>query len=275
MRRIPISGVLYDTKLFPIRNTNALVSSWYAYHLWQYALDRYTKGDILIQKLFKNQQMNEAYSAGLKKLLTLEPPSFGRDLMSYQILVDLSERAPDPFRELMKQVGRFVSNQSLIHQLQTKVQQVEKQPTYPISVFEAASGAEKEILGDLMNNLLVNHKGKVIYIDIWATWCGPCRSEIPYAFDLHNHFKGQPIEFINLCLSSDREAWKQVIEKQKMVGSNYYFNKDQSELLIRKLNVAGFPTYLIIGKDGQVVNKQAPRPSSGSVIRTRLSELLR
>ncbi len=275
MHRTPISGVLYDTQLFPIRNTNALVSSWYSYHLWQYALDRYTLGDTLIQNLFKHQQLNEAYRAGLDKLLTLEPPSLSRDLMSYQLLVALSERAPDQFRRLMNQVGRYVSSQSLTSQLQARAQQVEKQPTYPVSLFQPVSGAEREVLGDWMNNLLSIHKGKVIYIDIWATWCGPCRSEVPYAIDLHQYFKGQPIEFVNLCLSSDREAWKQVIKKQKMVGSNYYFNKDQSELLLRKLNVAGFPTYLIIGKDGQVVDRQAPRPSSGSVIKTHLSKLLR
>lgn len=275
MHRIPPSEVLYDTKLFPIQNPNALVSSWYSYHLWQYTLDRYSRGDTLIQNLFKHQQLNEAYSAGLNKLLTLEAPSFSRDLMSYQILVALSERAPDEFRRLMNQVGRYVSSASLTAQLQTRAQQVEEEHTHPVSLFQPVSGAEKEVLGDWMTNLLSTHKGKVIYIDIWATWCGPCRSEVPYAIDLHQSLKGQPIEFVNLCLSSDREAWKQVIEKQKLVGSNYYFNKDQSELLLRKLNVAGFPTYLIIGKDGQVVDRQAPRPSSGSVIRTRLSELLR
>lgn len=274
MKKTKFNGVLYDTDLFPINDPEALASSWYQYHLWQYTLFKYTQGDSLIQRYFREQKMAEAYKACLKKVIAGEKPGIGRDIMCYQLLFIISEKAHEDFRVLMKNINRYVANKDLSSVLQNRIEATKNQAKYPISFFKPGSKEEKEMIGDLWENLLLTHKGKVIYIDIWATWCGPCRSEVPFAIDLHNYYKNKPIIFANLCLASDREAWKQAIESQKIAGENYYFDKDQSELLTSKLKLAGFPTYMIIGKDGQIIDKQSPRPSSGNTIKTILTKAM-
>ncbi|GAB3329878.1 hypothetical protein GCM10027299_33910 [Larkinella ripae] len=274
MHHTLFTGELYDTKVFPVNDNEAIVSSWYPYHLWQYALSQYAKNDTTIQKSFKQQQWGAAFRACLEKVMAFEPPGMGRDLICYQFLFALSERAYSDYLVLMKNVHHYLSTKPLIALLEAKTKHHESQEKFKISLFQADSKAEKEMVGDFINGLIARNKGKVIYIDIWATWCGPCKSEIPYAIDLHTFYKNMPIVFVNLCLASDREAWKRAVETQKIAGENYYFDNDQSELLARKLKLAGFPTYMIIGKNGQIIDQQAPRPSSGTVIKERLTKLL-
>jgi thiol-disulfide isomerase/thioredoxin len=274
MHKTTFEGVLYDTNVFPVNDTDAIVSSWYQYHLWQYATNKYIQSDSVIQSLLKDQKKGEAYHAALKKVIANEKPGIGRDIICYQILYRLSEEANEVFRQLMKNSEMYVSAKELTSILQEKMQKDDNHANYHISFFKSDSKEEKEIVGDFMNGLISKHKGKIIYIDFWATWCGPCRSEVPYAIDLHDQYQNKPILFVNLCLLSDRDAWKKAIEKQKITGENYYFDKDQSELLKSKLKLEGFPTYMIIGKEGQIINRQAPRPSSGNVIKTLLTKLL-
>lgn len=274
MNKTTFEGVLYDTNVFPVNDTDAIVSSWYQYHLWQYATDRYIRSDSVINALLKAQKKGEAYHAALKKVIAVEKPGIGRDIICYQILYMLSEEANDVFRQLMKNSDLYVSAKELTSILQEKMQKEDNHANYHISFFKSDSKEEKEIVGDFMNGLISKHKGKIIYIDFWATWCGPCRSEVPYAIDLHDQYQNKPIVFVNLCLLSDREAWKKAIEKQKIAGENYYFDKDQSELLKSKLKLEGFPTYMIIGKEGQIMHRQAPRPSSDNAIKTLFNKLL-
>ncbi|WP_028523474.1 TlpA family protein disulfide reductase [Runella limosa] len=274
MQKTTFEGILYDTNVFPVSDTDALVSSWYQYHLWQYATSKYIQRDSVIQGLLKEQKKGEAYRAVLKKITATEKLGIGRDIVCYQILYMLSEEANDVFRELMKNSKMYVSTKELTSILNEKMTKDDNHAKYHISFFKSDSKEEKEIVGDFMNGLISKHKGKIIYLDFWATWCGPCRSEVPYAIDLHNQYKNQPIVFVNLCLLSDREAWKNAIAKQKIAGENYFFDKDQSELLKSRLKLEGFPTYMIISKEGQIINRQAPRPSSGNTIKTVLTKLL-
>ena len=274
MRNTTFEGNLYDTTLFPVNNPDALVSSWYQYHLWQYALARYAKNDTTIQRYFQQQLWGNAYGACLKKVMVSEQPGLSRDVISYQLLFATAERAFPEFQVLMKNVSHYIGSNPLIAILKSKMEQTENKEKFKISLFQSESKIENEVLGDILETIIAKNKGQVIYIDFWATWCGPCRSEVPYAIELHNGYKGKPVAFVNLCLASERETWKKAIVNQKIAGDNYFLDKDQSALLTRKLNLAGFPTYMIVDKTGQLIDRQAPRPSSGNVIRERLDKLV-
>ncbi|WP_026632467.1 TlpA family protein disulfide reductase [Dyadobacter alkalitolerans] len=174
----------------------------------------------------------------------------------------------------MRNGSYYVANEELLSILQQQTQQNPDFPSHKVAFYKADSGTEIEITGDVFQQLVSMHKGKVIYIDFWATWCGPCKMEVPFAMDLHDFYKEKPIVFVNLCLFSDRNTWRKMVATQKVGGENYFFDKDQSELLKSKLKIGGFPTYMIISKECKLVDAQAPRPSSRNVIRQHLSKFM-
>lgn len=119
------------------------------------------------------------------------------------------------------------------------------------------------------------HKDKIIYIDIWATWCGPCRAEIPFSIVLQNHFKNKPVAFVNLCFNSDKKEWEKAIAKDNIKGDNYFLNSDESKLFRGELKFVGFPTYMIMDRKGKLINKNAPIPSDRNEIENMLAKLIK
>lgn len=274
VNKTTFAGNLYDTSIFPIDNANAVVSSWYQYHLWQYVQNKYVSADQKVSTLLKEDQYARAYQIVLQNILKHEPPGDGRNLMCYQILFSLSERKYPVFEELMKTGSSYMNDNELLGVLQEQMQSAKHDPPHEISYYKADSGQEAEMKGDVFQNLTDLHRGKVTYIDFWATWCGPCKVEVPFAMDLHEYFKGKPVVFVNLCLFSDRNMWKRMLANRQIPGENYFFDKDQSELLKSKLKIGGFPTYMIISKQGKLVDVQAPRPSSRDIIKASLSNAM-
>jgi thiol-disulfide isomerase/thioredoxin len=112
----------------------------------------------------------------------------------------------------------------------------------------------------LFNFLSDKYKGKVLYIDVWATWCGPCMEEFKSTPNLHNHFKDRDVVFVNLCLSSNIDSWKPTILRNNVGGENYFLDEKASQLFMGDNNLGGFPSYLIIDKNGEI-HYSAPRPS--------------
>ena len=113
----------------------------------------------------------------------------------------------------------------------------------------------------IIDSLFSQYKGKVVYVDIWATWCGPCLNEMPKSIKLQNKFKNKPIEFLYLCVQSKYENWQSIIRKNKIKGKHVFINSKQFNELKTLFDITGVPHYLIVDKMGGIINN-APRPSS-------------
>jgi len=109
---------------------------------------------------------------------------------------------------------------------------------------------------------LKDFAGKALYIDLWATWCGPCVEEVPYLEKLKQQYKGKDITFISLDVYDREDKWKQMIKKKKM-GGWQLINTDRNMPFLKKYVVDGIPRFILLDKDGKVVDANAPRPSSG------------
>ncbi len=89
-------------------------------------------------------------------------------------------------------------------------------------------------------------KGKIIYIDIWATWCGPCMEELPKLDSLRKKFaKNQQIEFISLSIEDDKQKWKNYISKNNLQGTQMIIDRS----LLNDYNVITIPRVIILNKD--------------------------
>ncbi len=113
-----------------------------------------------------------------------------------------------------------------------------------------------------LDEIIANAGGKVIYIDNWATWCGPCKQEFQKASPaLHAAFKDQ-VEFVYLCHQSDPKGYEPSIAKYKIAGKHYFLTQQESMPVFQQLNLQGFPTYTIINKKGEIVSSDVTyRPS--------------
>lgn len=120
---------------------------------------------------------------------------------------------------------------------------------------------------------LKDFRGKVVYLDIWASWCGPCLKEIPSAKKLEEEFKGKDVVFLCVSLDQNEDAWKKIIKEKEIPGIHLISKGDFGSDIAQKYNAKGVPKYFIIGKDGTIINNHASRPSSG--VNKDLEELLK
>lgn len=122
------------------------------------------------------------------------------------------------------------------------------------------SELNKTTVGPVFDTILSKSKDKVVYIDCWAVWCGPCISFFPDSRKLHDELKGQPIEFVYLCIESDSVRWQSLVKQHQIEGQNYLLNDLQSKELRKAFNINGIPHYIIIDKKGVIVKKEAESP---------------
>jgi thiol-disulfide isomerase/thioredoxin len=130
----------------------------------------------------------------------------------------------------------------------------------------------------LFEELIKPYKGKVIYVDFWGTWCGPCKENMKYVKDVKTELKDQDVVFMYFANNSPETSWKNVIKEMDLTGENviHYRLPDNQEKLIEQLfSVNKYPTYLLINKGGKVVNIDAASPKQGDVVIKQITELLK
>ncbi|UKJ08822.1 TlpA family protein disulfide reductase [Solitalea lacus] len=122
---------------------------------------------------------------------------------------------------------------------------------------------------------LSDFKDKVIYLDFWASWCGPCRGEMPYAKRIKEKYKdNKDVVFLYVSIDEKEDAWKKGIEENKIEGVHLISNGFFSDVP-KKYMVNGIPRYYLIGKGGEIISNEAPRPSSEEQLTTMIDKALK
>jgi thiol-disulfide isomerase/thioredoxin len=107
-------------------------------------------------------------------------------------------------------------------------------------------------------------KGKIVYVDIWASWCGPCVGEIPYAIALEKRIsQPEKVVFLNVSVDEDTADWKAALRKYQDWHGEHILNDRSVYTLYSIYN--GIPRYVLIDKNGRIANSNAPRPSSREI----------
>jgi len=110
-------------------------------------------------------------------------------------------------------------------------------------------------------------QGKYTYIDVWATWCGPCCKEIPYVEKLVEQMKDNAkLQFVSFSVDSDRKAWETKLQNDKPAWPQFILDSKANKALSDALTISGIPRFFIIGPDGTVINQDAPRPSDPELV---------
>lgn len=112
---------------------------------------------------------------------------------------------------------------------------------------------------------LLGH-GKYLYIDVWATWCGFCKREIPLLKRLEQEYHGRNIEFVSISVDkkNDLEKWKRTIVNREMTGVQLFSGSPHLNLpWAQNFLIKGLPKFILIDPDGNIVSSNAPAPSQG------------
>ena len=111
-------------------------------------------------------------------------------------------------------------------------------------------------------------KGKIVYVDVWATWCGPCRGEVPYSKKLQKKFNDDDrVAFLYVSIDNNEEDWKKVLsEDTEFKGIHILHQPQEAEVsMLGIYMITGIPRYVLIDQEGKIVQADASRPSSGKV----------
>ena len=130
---------------------------------------------------------------------------------------------------------------------------------------------------ELLRQIIAPYKGKVIYMDFWCTWCSPCKAEMKYTPDIKEALKDKEVIFMYLANNSTEDSWKNIIKENHLTGPNivhYNLPDDQQRLLEKLLSINSFPTFILLDKEGNIIDRHAPKPSQKQELINRINELL-
>ncbi len=107
---------------------------------------------------------------------------------------------------------------------------------------------------------LSDFRGKYVYIDMWATWCGPCRKELPFLKKLAEKYKGRNITFLGLSIDADKAEWEARVKNGALCGTQLLIGKGSQ--FQADYRISGIPRFILLDPNGRIVNPDMTRPSS-------------
>jgi len=127
-----------------------------------------------------------------------------------------------------------------------------------------------------LQNVLEKNKGKVIYLDLWASWCEPCKRSMPDAKRLREEYRDKEVAFVYVAFKDEEERWKKDEQKLEVnyLSESYFITNSKTAQMIIDLKVSTIPRYLLFDKKGELVHHNAPGPH-GKEIREQLDKLLK
>ena len=170
--------------------------------------------------------------------------------------------------ELMALIPQIIKNTELLQELNQRINLVNKLKSgQPFPPFEGVVDMNEKPISFEQLNL----KGKMLFIDIWATYCPDCRKELPTLETLQQTYKGKPITFVSISVDRDKEAWKTMVKEKKLNGIHLYASPETKELFKKLYDLRSIPRYMLVDKEGNIISINAPMPSKGTVLESLIN----
>ena len=211
------------------------------------------------------------------RYLEVMRPVITDELVKHSLLDDLLDRVisqgnPKNVDRFWNPIKEYAANDTaLLNKYTPKIEALKKT--------RAGKMAPEQTFSDVNGKpfKLSDFRGKVLYIDVWATWCVPCKKEIPYFAKVAEHYKDNPnIQLISISTDRERdhEKWRKMIKNEKFAWPQFVMKDVEDKKFVSDFNIQFIPRFIIINADGTIQNPDAPRPSEKDVIKI-LDDIIR
>ncbi len=239
-------------------------------------INAYT-GNIAQRTIQDTTLTKEKYFATLMNvLLDKHQESYFKQLLIGNIFyINLNQNDLDFFTDHKTLLDNNVHELSIKTPLNNYYKELKRQMNNPeINSNAILSRMNGTTAKSLIDTICSQNKGKVIYLDFWATWCGPCRAEMPNSKKLKQKLAGKDIEFVYLCLNSNEQQWKLALSQMQLDGKHFFCDKEQSISIRKGFEINGIPHYMLINKKGHIVESGSYlRPANSATIK-KIEKLL-
>ncbi len=237
-------------------------------------------GDVLREITMEvfTKKNEEFQRKGFKEYFNLES-GFAREVMKAQDIGRRMESSFEPLSATQKErLNNEILNEFIYTWLVEKSDELERKVAEKQELFLNPSGfvvneTPEVTEGDLFDTIMKKYRGKVVFVDFWATWCGPCRSGMERIKPLKEELKDKDLVFVYLTNpTSPKKTWEMFIPD--IHGEHYYLTQDEWNTVAARFKVSGIPHYVLVDKKGMVVKDKVYFASANAELKKIFEEYI-
>lgn len=236
-----------DSTLLKLKSYREVLS----FRIWVGYLDRLRKGE------WKKHSFEMEFVKGIKT--TIKSPTIRKAILFDDLKTGLAtSKDPAKMLEIGKSFGIKGKKLQILEKIYADIKKTESGKIAPDFSCDNVDGQAYS---------LSDFKGKLVYLDFWATWCGSCIAEFPYLKKLKEYFEGKNIEFVSVSLDSDKDIgkWKNFVKQKQLEGIQLHAEGGFNSKIAEEYQIFAIPHFILIGKDGRIISRQINRPSDKNI----------
>ncbi|MGK0365146.1 MAG: thiol-disulfide isomerase/thioredoxin [Saprospiraceae bacterium] len=218
----------------------------------------------ILTPIFENlEDFSSMTPADLSSIEGIKIPELKEQIVGYLAKMALSPANPN-LTELFNFFKSNTTDETLIADITANYEQLKDlmkgKPSPTFTAYENHKGGVTS-LADL--------KGKYVYIDVWATWCGPCKREIPALKKVEKDFHNKNIAFVSTSIdvATAHDKWSDMVKDKELGGIQLIADKDWKSQFVQDYGIQGIPRFILVDPEGNIVTADAPRPSDPKLVK--------